>query len=436
MKKTELKTPSKAVQIFKNFSFLATGKVLGDIFTLTLFVVLSRVFGQEGIGQYSFAMAFTGFFAVFSECGLYSFTIKEISRCTDAFRDNYGRILLLRILLSVGVLSVLLLVLPFLPFSRETKLIIVFIGLYQVLYRLLNGFFAVLVAHEETHLVAMLEVSLRVVIALAGIGTVVGGGDLAMAVAALPITTFAQLIFAWRLVVRRHGRIELFPAWSFLIPTIRKVIPFAASGILYQFYARIDVVCLGFFLGAAAAGIYNVAYRVIFVLTFLSYFAGVALFPLASRLYVNSRQELDKLYHRSLNLTILVALPVAFGLWLTAPELINLLFGKNFHESVIVLRFLSGFFFLACLRSMMQPFLMSCDRQTEMAKSNWIAAVLNVLGNVLLIPSFGIKGAAAATLISETVMVVLLTLRLKAIFGWPRVGSRLVISGTATAVFF
>ena len=84
----------------------------------------------------------------------------------------------------------------------------------------------------------------------------------------------------------------------------------------------------------------------------------------------------------------------------------------------------------------MQPFLMSCDRQTEMAKSNWIAAVLNVLGNVLLIPSFGIKGAAAATLISEAVLVALFILRLKAIFGWPRIGAKLVISGTATAVFF
>jgi O-antigen/teichoic acid export membrane protein len=40
--------------IFRNFSFLIVGKTLGDVFTFILFVLLSRAFGQEGIGQYSF----------------------------------------------------------------------------------------------------------------------------------------------------------------------------------------------------------------------------------------------------------------------------------------------------------------------------------------------------------------------------------------------
>ena len=48
-------------KIFKNFSFLTIGKVSGDFFTFILFIVLSRKFGQEGIGQYSFAVGLGGF---------------------------------------------------------------------------------------------------------------------------------------------------------------------------------------------------------------------------------------------------------------------------------------------------------------------------------------------------------------------------------------
>ena len=50
------------------------------MFTFVLFVVLSRTFGQDGIGQYSFAMALTGFFGLFGDFGLYNLSVKEISR--------------------------------------------------------------------------------------------------------------------------------------------------------------------------------------------------------------------------------------------------------------------------------------------------------------------------------------------------------------------
>ncbi|MDL1981415.1 MAG: oligosaccharide flippase family protein [Deltaproteobacteria bacterium] len=124
MKKTELKTPSKAVQIFRNFGFLTIGKILGDVFTFTFFVVLSRIFGQDGVGQYSFAMAFTGFFVVFADFGLYHLSIKEMSRERHSLGEYYGRIFLVRLCLSVTVLAVIALCAPLFLFPtghRDSK---------------------------------------------------------------------------------------------------------------------------------------------------------------------------------------------------------------------------------------------------------------------------------------------------------------------------
>jgi O-antigen/teichoic acid export membrane protein len=100
-------------RVFQNFGFMATGQALGDAFTFLLFIFLSRAFGEAGVGVYSFAIRFTGFFAEF---GLGSLTIKELSRHTSSFQDYYGRILSLRLALSVAVLAALILVTPFLPF--------------------------------------------------------------------------------------------------------------------------------------------------------------------------------------------------------------------------------------------------------------------------------------------------------------------------------
>ena len=123
-------------KIIGNFFFLTTGKTIGDFFTFILFVVISRLFGQEGTGQYSFAVAFTGFFVVFADFGLYGFAIKELSQHIGSFQAEYGRLWILRVTLSLGVLFALVVSSPFLPFSKDTKLIIVIIGVYQLMQRL------------------------------------------------------------------------------------------------------------------------------------------------------------------------------------------------------------------------------------------------------------------------------------------------------------
>ena len=435
MKKTELKTRSKALQLFWNFSFLTIGKTLGDLFTFALFIVLSRTFGKEGIGQYSFAIGLTGFFAVVSDFGLCPFTVKELSRRVDSFRDCYGRIFSLRLILSATALGLLLLVLPFLPFSHETKLIIAVIGAYQVICGIIGGIGATFVAYEDAHLAGLLEATLRAVAALAGIAVVMAGGNLATALATLPTVAFALLFVAYSLSIRKYGRLNLVVFSSALRHLLREATPYALSLFLFQLYSRMDIILLGFFLGNAAVGIYNVGYRVIFFLLFVPHFATMVIFPMASRLYLDSMKDFKLLYQNSLNLTILIGVPTASGLFLIAPDLISLIFGNNFAESAYVLRILSGLFFLGCLNRIMEVFLMACDRQIDRTKCQWKVAWASVLGNLLLIPALGLKGAAVAALISETLLLLLFAMRLKPILGLPRIGSRFMISSVGVASF-
>ena len=68
-------------------------------------------------------------------------------------------------------------------------------------------------------------------------------------------------------------------------------------------------------------------------------------------------------------------------------------------------------------------------------RTQWTGVWVNVLGNILLIPTIGIKGAAIATLMSETIMLIIFAMHLKPLFGWPRVGARLAMSAVATIMF-
>jgi O-antigen/teichoic acid export membrane protein len=210
---------------FQNFGFMATGQALGDAFTFLLFIFLSRSFGEVGIGVYSFAIGFTGFFAVFAEFGLASLTIKELSRHISSFQEYYGRILLLRLGLSVAVLAALILVTPFLPFPLDSKLIIILIGGYQVFITLASGLASVFIAREDAHLAGLVEFSLKAMAALAAIMAILVGGSLLVTLTTLPAVALGHLLISYAVVVDKYGRPRIAASISSLMRLAREAIP-------------------------------------------------------------------------------------------------------------------------------------------------------------------------------------------------------------------
>jgi len=404
------------------------GKILGDGFTFLLFIILSRDFGQEGIGEYSLAMAITGFFAAISEFGLYHYSIKEMSRCQGALGDYYGKILSVRIILSVGVFLLLLAFLPFCPFSTETKIIIGLIGAYQIIYMIMDGYCALFVASEEMRVAGMLEFSLRMIIALSGIGICLLGGNLLQVTIAFPAVTLLLTIATHKLASREHGKPCLAISRESFIHIIRSSATYATANILFILSARIDVILLGFYLGAAAAGIYNVAYRLIFIFMVITHFASVSIFPLASRLFIESRDNFFAFYQNTLNLLILICIPASLILWLAAPDIITIFFGAEFKQSIIILRILAPLFFLTMMENILATFLMSCEKEKERTTGYWLTAWTNIIGNLILIPLYGCAGAAIATLISKVLQTGYYFYKLTSLFGLPRIGPRTFIS--------
>jgi O-antigen/teichoic acid export membrane protein len=179
-------------KIARNLGSLVTGKVLGDAIAFVFFIALSRAFGQDGIGKYSFAIGLTGFLAVLADFGISSLSIKEISRIDGSVGDYFGRILCVRFFLTIIVVAAMFALLPFLEFSHETKVIIAIIGIYQIAGSLLGGHTSIFIARQDMHLVGVIEVSRSGFSALFGIILIQLGYGIVIALCALPIVTIVH----------------------------------------------------------------------------------------------------------------------------------------------------------------------------------------------------------------------------------------------------
>jgi O-antigen/teichoic acid export membrane protein len=105
-------------------------------------------------------------------------------------------------------------------------------------------------------------------------------------------------------------------------------------------------------------------------------------------------------------------------------------------DSVPLLSVLAWIVFLGGPRTILGMFLVASARQKERAQALGAALVMGILLNLILIPRYGPMGAALATVGTEAFLVVLMALRLWPLLGAPRVGSRFLMGGLATATFF
>jgi O-antigen/teichoic acid export membrane protein len=418
-----------------NFGWLSFGRLLGDAATFAFLVVISRWHGDSGLGDYTFAMAIALIYAVVADLGIYAMFLREFAHRGEPISDYFGKVFSLGLVLVFLSFIALLVSLSVIPFPKETRVMILIIGTYQLIYKMVEGCSYAFLAAEQTHVSAGLEVVSKTVAAVLSSTMIVLGLPLSVALLALPCVALGHFGAAYLLLSVRIGRPTLLFQGAELLAVLRPAGKYAASTLQVPIHGRADVITLGLLLDAAAVGIYNAAFRVVMLLNVVASLASLGLFPLISKLYASSQEDARIAYHATLRVSLLITLPAAAGLWLIAPRLIIPIFGPDFVASVPALRLLCWLVVVFPLRSLLASFLAASGLQATRAKIEWVGTTMTVIGCVLLVVAVGVVGAALAVVLAEGLMVAMMMARLSVLWGWPDVGLRVVMSGLGIAWF-
>jgi O-antigen/teichoic acid export membrane protein len=178
------------------------------------------------------------------------------------------------------------------------------------------------------------------------------------------------------------------------------------SSLLGLVVFNLDLIMLRFMRGAESAGYYAAAYALIGLLMNVGIAFYLNLIPGLTRLR-DDRVAFQALYGSASMLAIVFVLPVVIGGTLLARPLIHTVFGPRYAPSagpLVPLLFAAG---ITLLRFVPQALVIAADRRREVLWINAIGAVASVALNVVLIPRFGIMGAAASTLTTDVLRMVI-----------------------------
>jgi O-antigen/teichoic acid export membrane protein len=387
---------------FRNILRLSVGDFLAKSLYFVAFVYLARKLGVESYGVLEFANATIMYFLFLADGGLELWGTREVARGAE-MRQLVTQIVVLRLLLAILAFMVLLTILPVFPNYPALRPTLLLFGLS--LFVQAANLKWTFMGQEQLSRVALGLIVAQVLFAL----TVFGFVRSPRAILWVPLFKLfgdvAMSAYFLYFFIGAHGNPQLNFTFRGVRGILRPALTMgAAHGIAIASY-NFDSVLLGFMKGSAAVGLYNAAYKPVTAILAMPVTYFIGLFPALSRSYTRNNAEFREIVVRSLRLMTMLAVPIGVGGIFLAEPIINFLFGSAYIHSVPALQILSWSAVLVMLRGTYRQSLNAAGQQHLDLRCAGTAFAINVILNLLLIPRFGIIGAATATVISELIWV-------------------------------
>ncbi|OGL70442.1 hypothetical protein A3C09_01945 [Candidatus Uhrbacteria bacterium RIFCSPHIGHO2_02_FULL_47_44] len=392
----------------KNTAFMTMASVGQKLVAFVYFLFLARVMMPEKTGIFFLATSIITMFSVFTDLGLTSIAIREISKCPEVREHVVRRAIALKLILTFLTVVVVFFATPFFQYSSEITYLILLTSIVMIADSLALLCYGILRASQNLRYEALgMFVSQLITVLVGGISLIIQP-DVRFLILALIFGSVSTLVIsAWQ-VVSLYGWRLLLPSWDKEAQwsMIKIMIPFALAGIFTKIYSTLDVVLISKLMSTTAVGIYSVAYKFTYAFQFLPLAFAAALYPSLSSTIEHNKQATAQTFSRAVWYILLMATPIVFGVWLLAPEMIQLT-GDGYTESAVVLRSLIFVLFPSFLEIPFGAILNASDRQSSRMKIMGVAMVVNVFLDLLLIPPFGLLGVVIGSLISYFLMIIL-----------------------------
>jgi O-antigen/teichoic acid export membrane protein len=375
------------------------------VLSLGFVVLAARSLGVETFGRYLFAASLASWLTIASAFGLDLLVIRQLAREPLRSREIFTSALFTRLGLWAAGLLVLLAGVSLRGGDRTTLSILLLLSLSGLATLLGNCGAAVMASRELfwPRVVAdLIGNSLRVGTAFLAVRLGFGAVGVAFAV-------FCSSVLGGSLCLgyaASHFRIRIVRIRrADVVGLIRSAVPYGLAGIFFALYFRLPLVLVATLRGEAEAGLYGAAFKGIETWVLVPGSILGAVYPVLARMQDPRDPRFAAAVGLLARFVLAIGFPVAVFAAANAGELIRLFYGSGFAAAAGPLVWLSPFFPLIALNYVYGTALYAagCPRAVVKAEILGLAAV--IAAGMLLVPRFGIAGAAASAVVMETIVV-------------------------------
>lgn len=404
------KSDYKAMIVNSIYTF--AGQVGVGLTGIVSAIIIARIYGPSGNGIFAMAMLLPTLLAMLLNLGMSASNVYLISSGSSHVREAMlGNILLSFILSTLGLVIGFFVIgfyaETFFPGIHESVLWFA-LSIFPVM--LMNGFLTSIFHGLQKFGIFNKILLFEPLIFLLGILAIVpfDNNDLRVLIGLKLLSSVSSLFLITMGSVQVWRAAESKPAYPFSF--IKKAANYgfkANLGPITQFLNyKIDIFILNFFTSVTVTGVYVVAVTLAEKLFLISGAISTILFPRLSQLSSDefSKKELTPFVSR---MVLLLTVMAALGLSVFAYSIIKYLFGSEFLGSLYPLFILIPGVIIISVAKIWANDIAARGKPEINMYISMITLIFNALGNIIMIPRFGMNGAALTTTLAYLVSSVL-----------------------------
>jgi len=387
-------------RVVSNAAWIIVCRVIQSLLSLVIGMLTARYLGPAKYGLINYAASLTAFFLPFMQLGLNSILVQEIINKPDEEGKTLGTSIVMCLCSSVlCILGILAFSLIVNTNERDTVIICVLyssILIFQAVEMIRYWFQAKLLSKyiSIVMLVAYLIVSVYRIFLL-----VTGKSVYWFAF----VNAFDSILIAISLlfIYKRLGGQKLVFSFSSAKNMLSRSHYFIISSLMITVFAQTDKIMLKLFLGEESTGYYSAA------VTCASYlgFVFTAILDSARPSVLESKKSDHKLFENKMiqlySIVVFLSLLQCILMSVFSNEIISVLYGSEYKSASGVLKLVVWYLTFSYVGGVRSIWILAENQQKYLWIINLSGAIGNVVLNSVLIPLWGMYGAALASILTQ-----------------------------------
>ena len=379
--------------------------------------------GLEEFGFFSSLLSFSFLLNIILDLGLTNYNNRNISRHKHLLSKHFSNIIGIKFLLAIVYAVICFGTGAILGYDSRQFNLLFFLVFNQFLISFtlyLRSNLAGLQLFKTNSFVSVLDRSLMIIFCSVLIWGKFTGIEFNIEwfVYAQTAAYLLTTIICFFLVYYRSEFVRIKFDRVFFIVILKQSYPYALLILLMTVYTRIDQVLLEYILrpdGKEQVGIYVHSFRIFDAAFQFAMLFAVLLLPMFSKM-IKQKEAVSQLVQLSFLLLIVPSIVLAFASMFYSGEIMDLLYTKNIAESA---RFFGIMMFAFVSMSGTIIFGTLLTANGSMKELNWISGIgviINLVINLILIPSLLAYGSAIACLITQSFVAIAQIIIAKRVF--------------------
>ncbi len=393
--------------IMRNFRWLAGTNLAVKPLWLFFLFYSARVLGPNQFGEYMLALSYVSLVYSILEGGIDIFTVRELSTGRKEFQHLFPNTMFIKAVSGLGTVCVVIILSMVLLSSTVPSIILIYGGLYIVAYSLTTHARYIFRAFEVLKYEAISIFIEKIAVVSLCLLALLLEKSAVIFMAAFSIGYLITCVVTLFILLKKIGLPQWRITWKYLWnEVILPALPYALMSFLMVVYFRSATVMIKLLIGnEGIIGYYNAGYRLVEAFVLFPSMVIAPLYPVFARRNAE-KSYIGTLALNSTRIITVVSLSICLLFILLSREFTQLVYGEEFLPAVNAIRFLPIAMVPIGLTWVFGTLVAASGRQWRANFYLLGITIANIVGHLIMIPSYGLMGAISVTLATECAVAI------------------------------